>query len=138
MASRVAVLDTNVLVSGLINSYGAPGRIVDLILTGELVAAYDDRMMAEWWDVLQRDKFGFDLRHVTAFLNFVELEGQHVTPRPLARKLPDPSDVPFLEVADASEVLLVTDNTKHYPPEVRGKVDVMTPREFLDRWVNEF
>lgn len=138
MASRVAVLDTNVLVSGLINSYGAPGRIVDLILTGELAAGYDDRMMAEWWDVLQRDKFGFDLRHVTAFLNFVELESQHVTPSPLARKLPDPDDAPFLEVADASEVLLVTDNTKHYPPEVRGKVDVMTPREFLDRWVNEF
>ena len=30
------VVDTNVLVSGLLNPRGAPGRIVDLVIAGEV------------------------------------------------------------------------------------------------------
>lgn len=38
------VVDTNVLVSGVLNPHGPPGRIVDAILAETLTALYDDRM----------------------------------------------------------------------------------------------
>ena len=53
------VLDTNVLVSGLLNPDGAPGRLLDLILGGRLQILYDDRILGEYSDVLARPQFGF-------------------------------------------------------------------------------
>ena len=128
------VLDTNVLVSGLINSFGPPGRVVDLVLRGDFIVAYDDRILAEWRDVLCREKFGFTSESVVVLLNFIEAEGQKVTPRPLTARLPVPDDAPFLEVASAANMPLVTGNVKHYPTVARGEVEVMTPRDFIDQW----
>ena len=48
------VLDTNVLVSGLLNPNGTPGRILDLILGRYLTLLYDDRIIGEYSDVLAR------------------------------------------------------------------------------------
>ena len=42
----LVVLDTNVLVSALLNSFGPPARVLDLAHTGELVVAYDDRVLS--------------------------------------------------------------------------------------------
>ena len=50
-----AVIDTNVLVSGLIRSDGPRGRIVDLMLAGLLSLVADDRILAEYRNVLRRD-----------------------------------------------------------------------------------
>lgn len=117
MSPERVVLDTNVVVSALLNSFGAPGRVLDLVLAGELTVAYDDRFLAEWREVLRREKFGFAARDVEALLGFVEAEGLGVNPKPLGADLPDPDDVPFLEVAHAAEATLITGNTKHYPKE---------------------
>lgn len=51
------VLDTNVLVSGMINPNGPPGRIVDLIREGLVELVVDDRILAEYSQVLSRPKF---------------------------------------------------------------------------------
>ena len=59
MSLRTVVLDTNVLVSALLNSFGAPGRVLDLVLAGELTVAHDDRVLAEWRQVLNGGMFGF-------------------------------------------------------------------------------
>ena len=45
------MLDTYVVVSALLNSFGAPGRVLDLALAGELTVADDDRLPAEWRQV---------------------------------------------------------------------------------------
>jgi uncharacterized protein len=128
------VLDTNVLVSALLNSRGAPGRVLDLVLAGEIVVAHDDRILSEWRDVLGREKFGFTRRDVEALLEFFEDEGLGFTPLPIGIELPDPDDAPFLEVAHAARATIVTGNLKHYPPETRQGVEVMLPAEFLGRW----
>lgn len=49
-----AVLDTNVLVSGMINPAGAPGKLVDLIRAGALQIVVDDRILVEYTDVIRR------------------------------------------------------------------------------------
>lgn len=134
MSPEKVVPDTNVLVSALINSFGAPGRILDLALAGELTVTYDDRIMAEWRDVLHREKFGFARRDVEALLEFFEVEGFAVNAPPLGLDLPDMDDVPFLEVAHCAGAVLITGNLKHYPPEMRREVQVMEPAAFLHRW----
>lgn len=131
------VPDTNVLVLALINSFRAPGRVLDLVLAGKLAVAYDDRILAEWRDILRRGKFGFAPSDVGVLLGFVEHEGTKVNPPVLDVQLPDPDDAPFLEVAVAADAILITGNLKHYPPEARGGVKVMDPKTFLEQWTSE-
>ncbi|MGH3145356.1 MAG: putative toxin-antitoxin system toxin component, PIN family [Rubrobacter sp.] len=136
MSPARVVLDTNVVVSALLNSFGAPGRVLDLALAGELTVVHDDRILAEWRQVLAREKFGFSARDVAALLGFVQEVGLGVNPSPLGAELPDPDDVVFLEAASAAEATLITGNTKHYPPEKRRGVVVLDPATFLEGWTS--
>ena len=55
------------------------------------------------------------------------------SPVPLAERLPDTDDEPFLEVAiSARAEFLVTGNGDHFPPDRRAGVRVVSPREFID------
>jgi len=128
------VLDTNVLVAGLLNPFGSPGRILDLILNGDLILAYDDRILAEYRDVLGREKFGFNPAHVGDLLAYLQATGQHVTAVSVHVTLPDPDDLPFLEVTLAAQAeALITGNVRHYPVEARQGAVVLTPDEIADR-----
>ena len=129
---RLIVLDTNVVVSALLNPLGAPAQILGLTLAGELTAAYDSRILLEYRDVLRRREFGFSRRRVADILEALEGDGLSVTPRPLSERLPDPADEPFLEVAVAAGAELITGNLRHFPPACRAGVTVLLPRGFLE------
>jgi putative PIN family toxin of toxin-antitoxin system len=127
------VLDTNVLVSGLLQPFGPPGQIVRLVASGELVLYHDPRILAEYQEVLLRDKFGFDPERVGILLEEIRAGGIPVAARPLAIRLPDSEDELFLEVALAGGAqCLVTGNVKHYPAEARSGVEVLAPRPFIE------
>lgn len=129
------VVDTNVLVSGLLTPHGPPGRIVDGLLLGELVAVFDDRILREYALVLARPRFRFDPAHVAAVLEYLERDGEPVVVPPLAVELPDPSDHAFLEVAWHADVsALITGNLRHFPTETCGAVRVEAPGPFVQRW----
>jgi putative PIN family toxin of toxin-antitoxin system len=128
------VLDTNVLVSALLSPFGPPARVLDLILTGEIQLAYDDRLLVEYRQVLARPRFGFDSRDLAGLLDYLAVEGRLVVPHPLDVSLPDPDDLPFLEVAAEAGAVLVTGNRRHFPADACGDVTVLTPAEFLARW----
>ena len=130
----IVVLDTNVVVSALLSPFGPPGRVVDMVQTGDLVLAFDDRALIEYRQVLSRDRFGFDPADVAALLEFVEVEGTKVIARPWPHPLPDPDDTVFVEVAAAVGAPLITGNQRHYPAERCPGVDVLTPADFLRRW----
>lgn len=131
----IIVLDTNVLVAGLLSPFGPPGRILDLVLSGELRLAYDDRILAEYRAVLPRDKFGLDPAAINELLAYIEIEGHLAVAAPSKVKLPDADDLPFLEVARAAQAdALVTGNIRHYPAPARLGVNVLTPAEFMARW----
>ena len=129
------VLDTNVLVSGLLNPFGPPGRILQLLAAGELSVCYDARILCEYRGVLSRPAFGFRSDQVDGLLEQLRAAGEPVAAVPLARRLPDRDDEPFLEVAAAAAVeYLVTGNLRHYPARARGQVRVVSPASFVEMY----
>lgn len=128
------VLDTNILVSGLLSSSQAPGQILDLVLAGEINPVIDKRILAEYREVLARPKFSFDSHAVGDLLAYIERTGMAVSASPWDLSLPDPDDAIFLEVAAVAQAPLITGNLRHYPPEKRQDIVVMSPRDFVEWW----
>jgi putative PIN family toxin of toxin-antitoxin system len=131
------VLDTNVLVSGLHNPNGAPGRIVDLILGARIQVLYDDRILAEYRDVLARPQLAIEPSLAQAVVGYIRLSGERVIALPLEKDtLPDPDDFPFAEVAMTGEAdMLVTGNMKHFSRLKTRGVTVLTPAQCLERFL---
>ncbi len=129
------VLDTNVLVSALLSPHGPPGRVLDLLLAGQIVLLTDDRILGEYDEVLARSKFGFSADEVADVLTYLRTTSEPVLAARFDVTLPDHGDLPFLEVAMTGEAeALVTGNTRHFVP-VRGthSVAVVSPAEFLQQ-----
>jgi uncharacterized protein len=127
------VLDTNVLVAGLLSAAGPPGWIVETVLAGELEFALDDRIANEYADVLRRPEFRFPPDRVNDLLEAIDRFGFHATAvPPCPEPLPDSDDEPFLAVAAATASVLVTGNVRHFPARCRGDVLVLTPRQLID------
>jgi putative PIN family toxin of toxin-antitoxin system len=133
------VLDTNVLVSGLISSNAAPGRIIDLMRKGVVSLALDDRILSEYQDVLRRPQLQryFDNAAVDHIMDYIRSSSAYEVVIHFIHGLPDELDAPFLEVARQAELVLVTGNMRHYPADLRCGVAVLSPAEFmrLPGWV---
>ncbi len=128
------VLDTNVLIAGLLSATGPPGWIVEAVLAGTLESAIDGAIRQEYEEVMRRPEFRFPQTLVDDVLAAFDQFGFMVTaapPWPIA--LPDRDDESFLAVARASASPLVTGSLRHFPVSTRGTVVVLSPREFVDR-----
>jgi uncharacterized protein len=128
-----AVFDTNVVVSGFLSPAGLPGRIVEWLRNGEVQAVLDDRIMAEYDEVLARPVFRLPAAEVQLVLASIRARSFWVeaTAATMVGRLPDPDDAPFLECARAAGVPLVTGNVRHFPKPVAGEVAVVTPAQFV-------
>jgi predicted nucleic acid-binding protein len=134
-----AVFDTNVVVSGFLSPVRPPGRIVEWLRNGGVQAVLDDRIMAEYAEVLARPVFRLPAAEVELVLTvirarsfWVEAAAQH-----LAHNLPDPNDAPFLECARMADVPLVTGNIRHFPRIAAKGVTVITPAQFVALFKSE-
>ena len=127
------VLDTNVLVAGLLSPFGSCGKIVRMVSSGRLTLSFDARILSEYYEVLRRHEFKFEEDKVVALLDYIEYCGHKVASSPLPHSLPDPDDEPFLEVTIAGQVeCLVTGNRVHFSPKLCLGVKVFSPNEFLN------
>ncbi len=129
----IIVLDTNVLMSGLITADHPPGRIGDLLRAGAVRLAVDDRIMAEYEDVLARPRFRryFAPEEKERVMGFIRADSLPVVCGNAIEGLPDEKDAPFAETALAAGAPLISGNLKHFPAGALGGVRVMTPVEFL-------
>lgn len=132
----IIVLDTNVLVSGLMVADHPPGRIVDLLRTGDVRLAVDDRIMAEYEEVLARPRFRhyFTVEAKERVMGFIRADSLPVVCSRTLEGVADAKDSPFAETALAANAPLITGNLKHFPARMRGGIRVMTPSEFLDEF----
>lgn len=124
-----AVIDTNVLVSALMNYNSTPGRILQICFDGLIVPLFSDSIIKEYKEVLGRKKFDFDSKEVKTVIDRLIEIGIIVDPDELDMDMPDLSDKPFFEVVmekrKDEEAYLVTGNKKHFP----GEPFVVTPME---------
>ena len=116
-----AVIDTNVLVSTFrTRNPDSPAiRIYYAILRGEVLVLHSPEIIAEYEDVLHRDKFSFNRNLVDEIVGFIKTHGQSISPaEPDTENFPDPDDKVFYCVALAAQdddTMLVTGNAKHFP-----------------------
>jgi len=128
------VIDTNVLVSGLMKKGGSPpGRVVDDLKSGNLVPLYDQRILSEYREVLVRPTLTrIHLPDAMVLLALINTEGEEIEGAHFARQLLDPTDQPFADVAFTGQAeLLITGNIRDFLP-VGDLIRVVTPRQWLD------
>ena len=126
------VVDTNVIVSGLLKDKGSCAEILRLVFGGHLELCVDDRILREYETVLPRPRFRILPQDVNSALNLIRFRAVRSVPLPLRVELADSSDLPFLEVAAAANAALITGNARHFPRQSREGVTILSPTEFLD------
>jgi len=129
---RLAVLNTNVIVSAGVKPSGAPARILfDWVVEGHVQAVTSAAVVDEYREVVRRPKFhryGFPPLWLELLIEgSVRLDD----PEPWTHACPDPDDVPFLALAHAAGAWLVTGNLKHFPESIRNGVTVISPSDYL-------
>lgn len=128
------VIDTNVIVSGLLTAHGNAAVILNLLLNREINILYDHRILEEYEQVLGRKKFGFDLTDIRHLVELIKTSGHSVFANPTSFTLKDKGDVPFLEVAETGLAhFLITGNLKDYP-EKHPEISIVAPAYFIKRY----
>ena len=114
------VIDTNIIVSALLNPKGACYIFLDRVLVGAYDIVASEAIIAEYNEVLRRSQFGFDEEDVDYLVEWfysnalmVEVSEKDY----LEDSMIDEKDIPFYIVAKATKSRLVTGNIKHYPIE---------------------
>jgi predicted nucleic acid-binding protein len=126
------VVDTNVLVAGILSASGPTGWIVEALLAGEIEPVLNAGIRAEYEDVLRRPELSLGPERVGAVLDVIDAFGLEIVVPPWPERLPDPDDALFLAVSAWVGCPLVTGNIRHFPVKARGGVVLLTPRQFLD------
>ncbi|HUG27414.1 MAG TPA: putative toxin-antitoxin system toxin component, PIN family [Gemmatimonadales bacterium] len=128
-------MDTNVLVSAMLNGGGAPDQVLQAALQGTVLLLADSRILAEYDEVTACPAFRFDETERRALLDALERIAEPVVAAPMRLTLPDPDDRMFVEVALAGRAdAIVTGNTRHFVPR-KGPLDltILTPGQLVDR-----
>lgn len=126
-----AVIDTNVIVSSILSSHSDSATVLvrDNILDRKLIPLFNEEILAEYKDVLNRPKFKFPSSLVKAVLDAITSIGLYMDRTESGELFPDPKDAVFYEVALSKEdSYLVTGNIKHFP---KSPI-VVTPAEMLE------
>lgn len=126
------VIDTNVIVSGLLKSNSYPGLILSLIDLNIIIPLLHKDILNEYENVLKRPKFNFDYQKVVEILTTIKSHGIYVARTMLDEKLIDINDQIFYEIVmehrKEAESYLVTGNIKHFP----NVKYILTPKEFIE------
>ena len=112
----LVVLDTNVLISTCWAPDGLEARVSALALSGVITPCVTPAVLAEYRDVLQRDKFLAHRACLLPLLDRMETVARRFEPVPLIQASIDDDDNRLLECAAASQAgYLITGNLKHFP-----------------------
>ena len=127
-----AVIDTNVIVSSMLKHDSIPGRILDLVILNVIVPLLNNEILEEYFDVLTRNKFDFNVNDVLKVLDRIKENGIVLKREQTLEDFVDEDDIVFYEIVmsakNTMDAYLITGNIKHYP--VRNYI--VTPREMIE------
>jgi len=136
MATRLAVLDTNVLVAGLRSNRGASFKLLEMVGTPAFDVAISVPLVMEYEAVLTRPGIVPIAReNVEAVLDYFCTVGRRQDVFYLWRpRLRDPADDMVLELAlNAGADAIVTHNIRHFAGAEQMGATVLTPADWLSR-----
>ena len=129
-----AVIDTNVLVSGLLSPSGNEALILLTIHQGLVHPCFSEEILEEYAGVLAWPKFGFPPDEVAAALAMFRRQGELFRPEVSSATSTDPGDTKFLQCAEAAQAdYIVTGNKRHFPAGLYGVTRIVSAGELLDR-----
>ena len=128
------VLDTNVVISALLNPSGLQDRVFKLGLHGHVQLYISRDVIAEYERVMRYPRLKIGRPQIRSALTHIKNAASVVQPTRKLTECPDEDDNRILECADAAGAdLLVTGNKRHFPRQWRQTI-VVNAREFLE-WV---
>tara|TARA_B100000315_G_scaffold177063_1_gene165611 strand:+ start:6133 stop:6555 length:423 start_codon:yes stop_codon:yes gene_type:complete len=134
MAKNIAVLDTNVLFSGLYSSEGASYKILNFLENNKIKIAVSVALLFEYEEILKRNKRILKLgnEEIEDILNFICQVAVHQKIFFLWRPyLKDQKDDHLLELAVASRATtIITHNIRDFNSVDKFGVLAITPSEF--------
>jgi putative PIN family toxin of toxin-antitoxin system len=133
-----AVIDTNVLVSGLLSALGNEALIIVAVNQGLVRPCLSEAIIAEYAEVLTRPKFSFPPDEVEALIAMLRRNGELHRTEVSSVTSPDPGDSKFLQCAQAAGgEFIITGNKRHFPDAPYGPTRVVNASEVLDRITRE-
>lgn len=127
-----AVIDTNVIVSALfaISGQSNPATVIRKVIDGTITPIYNEEILREYEEVLNRNKFPFRKDDIDLIINTVQEYGIEISERQISdENFVDKKDIVFYEVALSKEdSFLVTGNLKHFPK----KPFIVSPAEMVE------
>ena len=131
------VIDTNVLLSGLMFPEGTPGRIVAAWIESRFDVALSLDQLAEIGRVLEypkiRRKLGWDDQQIEQFIKQLYIRAEVIELGAISVEVArDPDDAPILQTLLATHAdILVTGDQDLLA--LRGKYPIETPADFVRR-----
>ena len=128
------VLDTNVLVSGLLILQGPPARILQQFRDRRWILLLSGAILEEYGRVLRRKKFGLPFSRIQEMLDLIERRSLRVIPSVHFNAIPqDPSDNEFLDVAveGKADVIVSGDQYLLSLTTFQG-IMILSPSQFLN------
>ena len=130
------ILDTNVLVSALIQKSFPHYIVFDFVLNERVNLYLSNELMNEYRDVLSRPKFAkiadFSSNAEIVLSRFEKI-ATFYEPKSRLNIIKDESDNRLLELADESSAnFLVTGNSTHFTMSQYKETKIMSPRDFWE------
>lgn len=135
------VIDTNVIVSSLIQ-YSYPYKIIyELLVDDKFIICVSEELMAEYYEVLSRPKFArFPdfFGRADSLLAEIERKAKKFVPTIKLDLISDKDDNRILELADECFAdLIITGNTSDFTFSTYKQTKIVTPKEYWENYAHE-
>jgi putative PIN family toxin of toxin-antitoxin system len=126
-----AVLDTNIVVSGLLKPQGNERMVLALALSRKFVALVSTPIWNEYEAVLRRPELKLRREEVDKALTELRKSAEFIEPTRTLTVSPDGADNRFLECATAGKAdYIVTGNKRHFPARY-ADIQIVNARELI-------
>ena len=132
-----AIIDTNVVVSGLLTSQdgAATRRLVDGMIAGDFPFYLSIELLGEYRQVLLRENIqnlhGLSAAQVDKVLEIIVANGILREPKPARREAPDPGDQFLWNLLEAQPKALLVTGDKALLEDSQQKSSVLSPSSYL-------